>query len=208
VFAAIFLVEYAGEVQRESRLMAFLIAVARTGVEILAGVPSIIFGLFGFALFVVTLKMGFSLISAGLSGACLILPVIIRTSEEALLAVPRSYREGSLALGATKWQTTVGVVLPAATPGIVTGVVLSVGRIVAETAIFWVTLGGSYRLPTSLSHAGRSMALHVYMLASETRAFEKAMGTAAILIVTIVALNLFINITSRRLAARAMGRGR
>jgi phosphate transport system permease protein len=208
VFAAIFLVEYAGEVQRESRLMAFLIAVARTGVEILAGVPSIIFGLFGFALFVVTLKMGFSLISAGLSGACLILPVIIRTSEEALLAVPRSYREGSLALGATKWQTTVGVVLPAATPGIVTGVVLSVGRIVAETAIFWVTLGGSYRLPTSLSSAGRSMALHVYMLASETRAFEKAMGTAAILIVTIVALNLFINITSRRLAARAMGRGR
>ena len=207
VGAAIYLVEYVGEVQRESRLMYYLVTVARTGVEILAGVPSIIFGLFGFALFVVTLKFGFSLLSAGLSGACLVLPVIIRTSEEALLAVPRSYREGSLALGATKWQTTVGVVLPAALPGIVTGIILSVGRIIAETAIFWVTLGGSYRLPTSIQHAGRSMALHVYMLASETRAFDKAMATAAILIVTIVVLNLLINVTSRRLTAKLKGRG-
>jgi phosphate transport system permease protein len=208
VGAAVYLVEYAGEAQRESRFMYYLVRVARMGVEILAGVPSIIFGLFGFALFVVTLNFGFSLLSAGLSGACLILPVIIRTSEEALLAVPRSYREGSLALGATKWQTTVQVVLPAALPGIITGVILSVGRVIAETAIFWVTLGGSYRLPTSVAHAGRSMALHVYMLASETRAFDKAMGTAAILIVTIVALNLLINVTSRRLAARFMGRER
>ncbi len=207
VGAAIYLTEYAGEVQRESRLMYYLVTAARTGVELLAGVPSIIFGLFGFALFVVTLKFGFSLLSAGLSGACMILPVIIRTSEEALLAVPRSYREGSLALGATKWQTTVGVVLPAALPGIITGIVLSVGRIVAETAIFWVTLGGSYRLPTSINHAGRSMALHVYMLASETRAFDKAMGTAAVLIVTIIVLNLMINVTSRRLTARLKGRG-
>jgi phosphate transport system permease protein len=208
VGAAVYLVEYAGEAQRESRLVSYIIMVARTGIEILAGVPSIIFGLFGFALFVSALKLKFSLLSAGLSGACLILPVIIRTSEEALLAVPRSYREGSLALGATKWQTTVSVVLPAATPGIVTGVVLSVGRIIAETAIFWVTLGGSYRLPTNLLSSGRSMALHVYMLASETRAFNKAMGTAAILIATIVVLNLIINFTSRRFAARMMGRNR
>jgi phosphate transport system permease protein len=206
VGAAIYLVEYAGEAQRESRLAGRLIAIARAGVETLAGVPSIIFGLFGFALFVSALKLKFSLLSAGLSGACLILPVIIRTSEEALRAVPRSYREGSLALGATKWQTTVGVVLPAAMPGVVTGIVLSVGRIVAETAIFWVTLGGSYRLPTDLLSSGRTMALHVYMLASETRAFDKAMGTAAILIVTIVVLNLIINWTSRRLAARSMGK--
>lgn len=206
VGAAVYLVEYAGEAQRESRLVGRVVALARTGVEILAGVPSIIFGLFGFALFVSALKLKFSLLSAGLSGACLVLPVIIRTSEEALLAVPRSFREGSLALGATKWQTTLGVVLPAATPGIITGVILSVGRIVAETAIFWVTLGGSYRLPTSLKSAGRTMALHVYMLASETRAFEKAMGTAAILIGTIIVLNLLINYTSRRLTARAMGR--
>jgi phosphate transport system permease protein len=192
--------------ERESRLVRFLVSVARSGVEILAGVPSIIFGLFGFALFVSFMKLKFSLLSAGLSGACLILPVIVRTSEEALMAVPRSYREGSLALGATKWQTIWSVILPTAMPGIITGVVLSVGRIVAETAIFWVTLGGSYRLPTSLLSAGRTMALHVYMLATETRAFDKAMGTAAILIVTIVVLNLIINITSRRLAARAQGR--
>jgi phosphate transport system permease protein len=206
VGAAVYLVEYAGEAERESRWVSRLVTVARTGVEILAGVPSIIFGLFGFALFVSFMKLKFSLLSAGLSGACLILPVIIRTSEEALLAVPRSYREGSLALGATKWQTVVSVVLPAASPGIVTGIVLSVGRVVAETAIFWVTLGGSYRLPTNLLSSGRSMALHVYMLASETRAFEKAMGTAAILIATIIVLNLMINYTSRRFAARMMGR--
>ena len=206
VGAAVYLSEYAAEVQRTSRLARILVQISRIGVEILAGVPSIIFGLFGFALFVSALKLKFSLLSAGLSGACLILPVIIRTSEEALIAVPRSYREGSLALGATRWQTIISVVLPAAAPGIVTGVVLSVGRIVAETAVFWVTLGGSYQLPQNLLSSGRTMALHVYMLASETRAFDKAMGTAAILILTIVVLNLVINLTSRRLAARAMGK--
>ncbi len=206
VGAAVYLVEYAGEAERESKLVAFLIKIARNGVEILAGVPSIIFGLFGFALFVSAMKLKFSLLSAGLSGACLVLPVIIRTSEEALLTVPRSYREGSLALGATKWQTMWNVVLPAATPGIITGVVLSVGRIIAETAIFWVTLGGSYRLPKNLLSSGRTMALHVYMLASETRAFDKAMGTAAILIFSIIILNLVINYTSRKLTARAIGK--
>lgn len=204
--AAIYLVEYSDEAQRESRMVAALIKIARNGVEVLAGVPSIIFGLFGFALFVSFMKLKFSLLSAGLSGACLILPVIIRTSEEALLAVPRSYREGSLALGATKWQTTVGVVLPAAMPGIVTGIVLSVGRIIAETAIFWVTLGGSYRLPKNLLSAGRTMALHVYILATETQAFQKAMATAAILIISVITLNLIINLISRRLQARANGR--
>jgi phosphate transport system permease protein len=149
---------------------------------------------------------GFSILSASLAGACMVLPVIIRTSEEALLAVPRSYREASLALGATKWQTITQVVLPAGLPGIVTGLILSVGRIVAETAIFWVTIGGSYRLPTGIRSAGRPMALHVYMLATETRAFEKAMGTAAILILTIVILNLVVNLTSRYYSKRMMGR--
>jgi len=206
VGSAIYLVEYAGESQLESPLVRRLVKIARSGVEILAGVPSILFGLFGFALFVSALKLKFSLLSAGLSGACMILPVIIRTTEEALLAVPRSFREASLGLGATKWQTIVNVIIPTALPGIVTGIVLSVGRIVAETAIFWVTLGGSYRLPRNLLSAGRSMALHVYSLASETRAFDKAMGTAAILIITIVLLNLMINILSRRLTARSQGR--
>ncbi len=194
VGAAVYLVEYAGDASRENKFVAFLIKAARSGVEILAGVPSIIFGLFGFALFVSYLKLGFSLLSASLSGAALVLPTIIRTSEEALLTVPRSYREGSLSLGATKWHTVFNVVLPSALPGIVTGIVLSVGRIIAETAIFWVTLGGSYQLPKSILNSGRSMALHVYMLASETRAFDKAMATASILIITIILLNLTINI--------------
>lgn len=206
VGAAIYLVEYAGDASRESRLIANLIKLAHNGVEILAGVPSIIFGLFGFALFVSALKLKFSLLSAGLSGACLILPVIICTSEEALLAVPRSYREASLGLGATKWQTISQVVLPAAMPGVITGVVLSVGRIVAETAIFWVTLGGSYHLPDNLLSAGRTMALHVYMLATETRAFDKAMGASAILIVIIILINLVINYTSRKISSKAMGK--
>jgi phosphate transport system permease protein len=206
VGAAVYLVEYASEAERESALVRWLVRVARACIEILAGVPSIIFGLFGFALFVSFMKLKFSLLSAGLSGACLVLPVITRTSEEALLAVPRAYREGSLTLGATKWQTITKVILPAAAPGIVTGIVLSVGRVVAETAIFWVTLGGSYRLPTSILSAGRTMALHVYALATETRAFDKAMGTAAVLIVIIIFINLVINYTSRTLSERAMGR--
>lgn len=206
VGAAIYLVEYAGDASRESKVVAFLVRAARTGVEILAGVPSIIFGLFGFALFVLYMKFGFSLLSASLSGAALVLPTIIRTSEEALKTVPLSYREGSLSLGATKWYTIFNVVLPTAMPGIVTGVVLSIGRIIAETAIFWVTLGGSYQLPKTLMNSGRSMALHVYMLASETRALDKAMGTAAILIITIILLNLFINIVSRRLTAHVTGK--
>jgi phosphate transport system permease protein len=203
--AAVYLVEYATEASRESKLIARLISISRSGVEILAGVPSIIFGLFGFALFVSAMKLKFSLLSAGLSGACLILPVIIRTSEEALLSVPRTLREGSLALGATRWQTIWGVVLPAALPGIITGIVLSIGRIIAETAVFWVTLGGSYRLPKNLLSSGRTMALHVYMLASETRAFERAMGTASVLIIVMVILNLVINHLSKRLTARATG---
>jgi len=206
VGAAVYLVEYAGDASRESKVVAFLVKAARIGVEILAGVPSIIFGLFGFALFVSYMKLGFSLLSASLSGAALILPTIIRTSEEALLTVPRSYREGSLSLGATKWHTIFNVVLPTAIPGIVTGIVLGIGRIIAETAIFWVTLGGSYFLPKSIMNSGRSMALHVYMLASETRAFDKAMGTASILIIIIILLNLAINIISRRLTARVSGK--
>ncbi len=226
VGAAVYLAEYAGEVQSADILLSqlrnlsrteadlaeriqvigkllvrVLVSVARFGVETLAGVPSIIFGLFGFALFVSALHFGFSLLSAGLAGACLVLPVIIRASEEALFAVPRGYRQGSLALGATKWQTTYKVVLPAAAPGIITGIVLSIGRIVSETAIFYVTLGGGIRMPTSVMSQGRSMALHVYYLAMETRAFDKAMSTGAILIVTIILINLAINLLSRRLSS-------
>jgi phosphate transport system permease protein len=220
VGAAVYLVEYAGEfsVQKRGgaeeqrsrfsptpRLLgssARLVGLARFGVETLAGVPSIIFGLFGYALFVMAMHFGFSLLSAGLAGACLILPVILRATEEALRAVPRSHREGSLALGTTQWQTVWGVVLPAALPGIITGIVLSVGRVVSETAVFYVTLGGSYRMPTSLLSGGRTMALHVYYLAMDTRAFDKAMGTGAILILSIILINAVINYLSRRLMVK------
>jgi phosphate transport system permease protein len=109
-------------------------------------------------------------------------------------------------LGATKWQTVTGVVLPAAIPGIVTGIVLSIGRIISETAIFWVTLGGSYRLPQNLMSSGRTLALHVYMLATETRAFDKAMGTSAILIIIIMILNLAINLSSKYFQKRLSGK--
>jgi phosphate transport system permease protein len=205
VGAAIFLVEYAGDNSISSKFLSGLISLAHFGVETLAGIPSIIFGLFGYALFVATLKFGFSLLSASLAGACLVLPVIIRTTEEALLTVPDSYRQGSLALGATKWQTIQQVILPASLPGIITGIILSVGRVVSETAVFYVTLGGSYRMPTSIMSSGRTMALHLYYLAMDTRAFEKAMGTGAILIVSIILINLVINFLSRRLTAGLRG---
>lgn len=211
VLAAIYLVEYAEEMEGGTGLIPALVSVVRFAVEILAGVPSIIFGLFGYAVFVSAVSLGwsFSLRSAAVTGACLVLPVIIRASEEAIRAVPRSYREASLALGATKWQTAWKIVLPAAAPGIITGIVLSVGRVVSETAVFFVTFGGTVRAPDSvldLTSPGRSMALHVYYLAMETRAFDKAMGTGAVLILTIILINLVINLISRRLTAKLKGR--
>jgi len=202
---ALYLVEYAGEVQKESKTARIVISIARTGIEILAGVPSIIFGLFGFTLFVSVMKLGFSLLSAGLAGAALILPVIIRTTEEALRAVPRSYREASLALGATKWQTIYKVIIPAASPGIITGIILSIGRVIGETAVFFVTLGGSSGVPKTLMSGGRTMALHVFYLAMDTRAFEKAMATAVVLIFSIIMINLLVNIVSNKLQKNLRG---
>jgi len=130
-----------------------------------------------------------------------VLPVVIRTTEEALLTVPVNYREASLALGATKWQTISQVVLPAALPGIITGIVLSVGRVISETAVFYVTLGGSARMPTGILSSGRTLALHVYYLAMDTNAFDKAMATGAVLIITIILINLVISFVSRKLTA-------
>lgn len=201
VGAAVFLIEYAGEQSLSSKFLRAVIGVANFAVETLAGIPSIIFGLFGYALFVSTLNFGFSLLSAALAGACLVLPTIIRTTEEALLAVPDDYRRGSLALGATKWQTLYKIVLPAGLPGIITGIILSVGRVISETAIFYVTLGGSYRLPTSIMDSGRTLALHLYYLAMDTRAFDKAMGTGAVLVVMIILINLIIDLVLRKLTA-------
>jgi phosphate transport system permease protein len=206
--AAVFLVEYAGEMQGRTGLLSHLVSVIRFTIEILAGVPSIIFGLFGYALFVSgkALGFGFSLLSGSLACACLLLPVMIRASEEALRAVPVGYRHGSLALGATQWQTVRRVVLPAALPGIITGIVLSVGRVVSETAVFYVTLGSTHHLPETVMDGGRTMAMHLYYLAMDTMAFEKAMGTGAVLVVAIILINLTINLISRRLTAGLRGR--
>ena len=197
--AGIYLVEYAGN--SRNRVATAFLKLSRFGIETLAGVPSIIFGLFGYALFVTAMHFGFSLLSAALAGACLVLPVVVRTAEEAFKSVPDAYREASLSLGATRWETIWKVVLPSATPGLTTGIILGVGRILSETAVFYVTLGGSCRTPTSIFSSGRTMALHVYYLAMETRAFDKAMATGAVLVILIIFVNLAINAVSKRLSA-------
>lgn len=177
----------------------------RYGVDTLAGVPSIVFGLFGFVIFVTALHFSFSLLSGALTLVCLLLPTLIRTSEEAIKAVPRSHREAALALGATKWQAIRHVVLPAALPGIVTGIILCIGRIVGETACLYVTMGGSSAMPTSLLSGGRTLSLHVFYLAMETNAFGKAMATAAVLILVILIINTIVNWISHRFQTRMHG---
>lgn len=183
--AGIYLAEYTHD--------GWFTSLVRFGIDALAAVPSIVFGLFGYALFVVALKPvthGWSILSGAFTAACMVLPTLIRTSEEALRAVPQEYREGSLALGATRWQTVVRVVLPAAAPGILTGVILSIGRVVGETAALLLTLGGSLRLPRSIFEPARTMAIHLYLVAMEVGAMDKAFGTAAVLVITVLGVNL------------------
>jgi len=195
--AAIYLTEYATD--------NWVTKAIRYGVETLAGVPSIIFGLFGFALFVTILHLNFSILSGALTLACLVLPTFIRTAEEAIKAVPNSYREAGLALAATKWQTISRVVLPAALPGIITAVILCIGRSIEETACLYVTMGGSAAMPTSFLSSGRTLSLHLYYLAMETRALDKAMATGVVLIVIILLINGVTNWLTRRFHAKMMG---
>jgi len=182
VGTAIYLTEYTwgGPVTR----------VIRFGAECLAGIPSIIFGLFGFILFVTKLKFGWSILSGGLTLAFMLLPTIIRTSEEAIKSVPASYRNVSFSLGSTKWQTVTRVVLPSALPGIITGIVLSVGRSIGETAATIFTAGSALRMPTSLFSSSRTMSVHFYILAREGISMSNAYGTAAILIIAILGINV------------------
>ncbi|MDP2858029.1 MAG: phosphate ABC transporter permease PstA [Bacillota bacterium] len=194
VGAAIYLSEYTVEGR--------LTRIVRSGTEILAGVPSIIFGLFGFVLFVVTLGFGWSVVSGGLTVAFMTLPTIIRTSEESLRAVPRIYREVSYALGAGKWHTIRKVVLPSAGQGILTGVMLALGRSVAETAAVIFTAGSSLRFPTSPFDPVRTMAVHFYILAREGISMDRAYATAAALIVLILVVNSIALTLMRRYRAR------
>jgi phosphate transport system permease protein len=182
VGTAIFLTEYTWE-NAATRVIRF-------GAECLAGIPSIIFGLFGFILFVTKLGFGWSILSGGLTLAFMLLPTIIRTSEEAIKSVPPAYRQVSFSLGGTKWQTVTRVVLPSAIPGIVTGIILSVGRSIGETAAVIFTAGSALRIPTSLFSSSRTMSVHFYILAREGISMSRAYGTAAVLIIAILAINI------------------
>jgi phosphate transport system permease protein len=185
IATAVYLTEYAKE--------NYWVSAIRFGNDMLSAVPSIVFGLFGLALFVVKLKPitgGWSILSGSLTGMLMILPTIIRTSEEAIKAVPKEYREASLALGATNDQTIARVIIPAAMPGIITGVILAIGRVIGETAAFLLTLGGSILIPSSIFEPARTLAMHIYLTAMEVGALDMAFGAAAVLIITILILNL------------------
>jgi len=188
IAAAIYFNEYA----KEGRIVSLI----RFFTEILAGIPSIIFGLFGFAFFVVFLGMGWSVLSGGLTLSMMVLPTLVRATEESLKTVPMSYREGSLSLGASKWQTIIKVVLPCCKSGILTGLILGIGRAVGETAAVMLTVGGSLKLPTSVFDSTRSMAVHLYMLASEGLSKEKTYATAALLILMVLLINTAANFIS------------
>ena len=195
---AIYLTEYT----REGTLTRLI----RFGAESLAGVPSIIFGLFGFVFFVITLGLGWSILAGGLTLAFMILPTVIRTSEEAIKSVPASHREVSLSLGASKWQTITLVVLPAALPGILTGMILGVGRSISETAAVIFTAGSSLSqvVPTSVFDGTRTLSVHFYQLAREGISEPKAYATATVLVGAI----LVINVTAYALMNRFMRRYR
>jgi phosphate transport system permease protein len=180
---------YLAEYTKESVITRII----RFSAESLAGIPSIVYGLFGFIFFVVYLDFRWSVLSGGLTLAIMILPTIIRTSEEAIRTVPRSYREASYSLGGTKWQTIINVVFPSALRGIMNGVILSVGRCVAETAAVVLTAGSTLGMPTSIFSPVRTMAVHFYILAREGISMENAYGTATLLIILIFLINIVIN---------------
>ena len=194
VGTAFYLTEYTRE-DRVTRIIRF-------SAESLSGIPSIVYGLFGFIFFVIYLKLGWSILSGGLTLAVMILPTIIRTSEEAIRTVPSLYREVSFSLGGTKWQTITKAVLPSALPGIANGIILSIGRCVAETAAVILTAGSALRMPTSPFSSTRTMAVHFYILAREGISIEKAYGTAALLIFLILIINVVANMLVNKFVAR------
>ena len=176
-----------------------LVNCVRFANECLGALPSILYGLFGMMFFVTQLKMGFSLLSGALTVAIMILPTIVKTTEEALKNVPNSYREGSLALGATKIGTIMKVILPSAIPGILTGVVLSMGRIVGETAAIYLTAGMVFRVPSNIMESGRTLSVHLYMLAKEGISINEAYGVAIVLLAVVFVLNLTTYAIAKRM---------
>lgn len=182
VGAAIYLTEYA---RRGSRL----VRIVRTTAETLAGIPSIIYGLFGALCFVAALKMGLSLLSGALTLSIMVLPTIMRTAEEALIAVPDSFREGSFGLGAGRLRTIFKVVLPSAAPGIFSGVILAMGRIAGETAALIYTAGTVPEIPKSALNSVRTLAVHMYAISSEGLYVRQSYATAVVLLGMVIAMN-------------------
>lgn len=194
VFAAIYLVEYA---KKGSRLVRLI----RITAETLSGIPSIIYGLFGLLFFSTALHWGLSLLSGCMTLVIMILPLIIRTSEEALLSVPDSYREASLGLGAGKLRTIFKIVLPSAVPGILSGVVLATGRIVGETAALLYTAGTVAKIP-DLMGSGRTLAVHMYVLSSEGLHMDESYATAVVLLVLVLVLNGLSGLLAKGLTSK------
>jgi phosphate transport system permease protein len=190
VATAVYLTEYT----REGRVTA----VIRFGADCLAGIPSIIYGLFGFVFFAITLGLGLCVLSGALTLTLMVLPTIIRTSEEAIRAVPHSYREVSYGLGSTRWQMVTRVVLRSALPGVVTGIVLSLARAIEETAAVMLTAGSALRMPQDLFDSCRTLPLHFYLLSREGISMEKAYATAAVLVIAILAINFLAYYLMRR----------
>ncbi len=192
IFSAIFLVEYA---KRGNRF----VEVIRLTTETLQGIPSIVYGLFGMLFFVTTCGWGFSILAGAFTLSIMVLPLIMRSTEEALKAVPDSYREGSFGLGAGKLRTVFRIVLPSAVPGILAGVILAIGRIVGETAALIYTAGTVADFPKNIMSSGRTLAVHMYNLASEGLYMDQAYATAVILLVLVVGINTLSGMVAKRL---------
>ncbi len=190
--SAIYLTEYAKKGNR-------FVQIVRLTTETLTGIPSIIYGLFGMLLFVVFLKWGYSLLAGGCTIAIMILPTIMRTTEEALLAVPESFREASFGLGAGKLRTVFKAVLPSAVPGIFGGIILATGRVVGETAAIIYTAGTVAQIPKNIMGSGRTLAIHMYLLSSEGLHTNQAFGTAVVLLILTLGINTLANKIAKKL---------
>lgn len=192
IFSAIFLVEYAGRGNKFVELI-------RLTTETLQGIPSIVYGLFGMLFFVNACDWGFSLLAGAFTLSIMVLPLIMRSTEEALKAVPDSYREGSFGLGAGKLRTVFKIVLPSAVPGILAGVILAIGRIVGETAALIYTAGTVAQVPSDVFGSGRTLAVHMYNLASEGLYMDQAYATAVVLLVLVVGINTLSGTAAKKL---------
>lgn len=197
--SAIYLVEYSKKGNRFVKLV-------RLTTETLTGIPSIVYGLFGMLLFVGALHWGYSLMAGSFTVAIMILPVIMRTTEEALLSVPDSFREGSFGLGAGKLRTVFKIVLPSAVPGILSGIILATGRVVGETAALIYTAGTVAQIPLGVFGSGRTLAVHMYVLSSEGLHTGQAFGTAVVLLVMVVAINLLAGIVAKHIGNFSYGK--